>query len=37
MQLGRSTQVNPLGKKIIDCCLQDASLEDYIDLIPMKY
>ena len=30
-------ELNPLGKQIIDCCLQDATLDDYINLIPMKY
>lgn len=29
--------LNPLGKRIIECCLNDAPLKDYIDLIPMKY
>ena len=29
-------ELNPLGKKIIECCISDGSLEDYIDLIPMK-
>jgi hypothetical protein len=29
--------LNPLGKKIIECCLRDVSLEEYIDLIPMRY
>ncbi len=29
-------ELDPLGKKIIDCCLSDGSLEDYMDLIPMK-
>ncbi len=28
--------LDPLGKKIIDCCMSDGSLQDYIDLIPMK-
>ena len=26
--------LDPLGKTIIDCCLSDASLEDYESLIP---
>lgn len=30
-------ELNPIGKRIIDCCLNDASLEEYIDIIPMKY
>lgn len=29
--------LDPLGKKIIDVCLNDGSLEEYIDLIPMKF
>lgn len=28
--------LNPLGRKIIECCLNDGKLQDYIDLIPMK-
>ncbi len=30
-------ELDPLGKKIIECCLNDAPLEDYLALIPMKY
>ncbi len=30
-------ELDPLGKEIIECCLRDGSLEEYIDLIPMKY
>ena len=30
-------ELNPLGKQIIECCLRGASLEEYIDLIPMRY
>jgi hypothetical protein len=30
-------ELNPLGKKIIEVCLNDGTLEDYIALIPMKY
>ncbi len=29
--------LNPLGRQIIECLLKDASLQDYIDLIPMRY
>ncbi|MDD3174064.1 MAG: DUF4914 family protein [Herbinix sp.] len=29
-------ELNPLGKKIIECLLRDAPLQDYIDLIPMR-
>jgi hypothetical protein len=27
--------LHPLGKKIIECCLDDGKVEDYISLIPM--
>lgn len=30
-------ELNPLGRQIIECLLHDASLQDYIDLIPMRY
>ncbi len=30
-------ELNPLGQKIIEACLRDASLQEYIDLIPMRY
>jgi hypothetical protein len=30
-------ELHPLGKQIIDCCMNDGTLEDYIKLIPMKY
>jgi hypothetical protein len=29
--------LNPMGKQIIDLCNNDASLEDYLKVIPMKY
>ena len=29
--------LKPIGKKIIDCCYRDASLDEYIELIPMSY
>lgn len=29
-------ELDPLGKKIIECCICDGTLKDYIDLIPMK-
>ena len=29
--------LDPLGKEIIECLLRDAPLQDYIDLIPMRY
>ena len=28
--------LDPLGKKIIECCISDGTLQDYLDLIPMK-
>ena len=30
-------ELSPTGKKILDVCKNDGSLQDYIDLIPMKY
>ncbi|GBF22715.1 hypothetical protein tpqmel_0119 [Candidatus Gastranaerophilus sp. (ex Termes propinquus)] len=30
-------ELNPLGKKIIECCLSDATLDEYLDIIPMRY
>ncbi|MCL2719176.1 MAG: DUF4914 family protein [Lachnospiraceae bacterium] len=30
-------ELHPLGKKIIDTCLNDGTLEDYMNLIPMKF
>lgn len=30
-------ELDPLGKKIIDCCLNDGTVADYLDLIPMRY
>ncbi len=30
-------ELNPLGQQIIEACLRDASLQEYIDLIPMRY
>ncbi|MDF2543183.1 MAG: hypothetical protein K0S47_2901 [Herbinix sp.] len=30
-------ELHPLGKQIIECLLRDASLQDYIDLIPMRF
>ena len=29
--------LNPLGKQIIEAFLNDAPLEDYLDLIPMRF
>lgn len=29
-------ELDALGKKIIECCICDGTLNDYIDLIPMK-
>ncbi|TCK98478.1 uncharacterized protein DUF4914 [Natranaerovirga hydrolytica] len=28
--------LNPLGRQIIECCMNDGSLEDYVKLIPMN-
>ena len=30
-------EIDPLGKKIIDCCMNDGSLDEYLALIPIKY
>jgi hypothetical protein len=30
-------ELHPLGKQIIDCCFNDATLDDYLDLIPIRY
>jgi hypothetical protein len=30
-------ELHPLGKKIIECCMNDAPLQEYLDIIPMKY
>lgn len=30
-------ELNPLGRQIIDCLNRDASLQEYIDLIPMRF
>ncbi|MDF2530991.1 MAG: hypothetical protein K0Q65_572 [Clostridia bacterium] len=29
-------ELNPLGRKIIECCLNDGKIEDYLEFIPMK-
>ncbi|MBQ2324106.1 MAG: DUF4914 family protein, partial [Oscillospiraceae bacterium] len=29
-------ELDPLGRKIIECCLSDGKLEDYLALTPMK-
>ncbi|MCL1789453.1 MAG: DUF4914 family protein, partial [Oscillospiraceae bacterium] len=29
-------ELDPLGKRIIDCCINDGKLDDYIKLIPIK-
>ncbi len=31
-----SPELHPLGRKIIECCLNDGSINDYIELMPMK-
>ena len=30
-------ELDPVGKRILDCCMADAPLEDYLGIIPMKY
>lgn len=29
-------EIHPLGKEIIECCMQDGTVEDYIKFIPIK-
>lgn len=29
-------ELHPLGKQIIECCLNDGSIDDYIELIPIR-
>lgn len=29
-------ELNPLGRDIIECCMNDGTLEDYINLLPMR-
>lgn len=29
-------ELDPLGKKIIDCCMSNGTLKDYLELIPMR-
>jgi hypothetical protein len=29
-------ELDPLGKKIIECCMSDGNLNDYLELIPIK-
>ncbi len=31
-----SPELHPLGRKIIECCLNDGTINDYIELMPMK-
>lgn len=31
-----SPELDPLGRKIIECCMSGGTLNDYIDLIPMR-
>jgi len=32
-----TADLNPLGKKIVECCYDDGALEDYIALLPIRY
>ena len=32
-----SKDIDPLGKEIINCCLEDGSIEDYLNLMPMRW
>ena len=29
--------IDPLGQKIIECCMNDGSLEEYVNLMPIKF
>lgn len=29
--------LNPVGREIIQCCLDDGSLDDYLKIIPMNF
>lgn len=37
VQKFNTPELHPLGKQIIECFLRDATLQEYIDLIPMRY
>ena len=37
LQKFNTPELHPLGKKIIDICLNDGTLEEYLEVIPMKY
>ena len=30
-------ELDPIGKRILDCCMNDAALEDYLDILPMRF
>ncbi len=30
-------ELNPIGKSIIECCLDEGTIEDYLQFIPMRY
>jgi hypothetical protein len=30
-------ELHPLGKQILDCCMNDGTLEDYLKFIPIKF
>jgi len=30
-------ELNPIGKKIVDCCMNDAPLSEYLSIIPIRY
>ncbi|MCL2008571.1 MAG: DUF4914 family protein [Treponema sp.] len=32
-----TSELSPLGKQIINCCLTDGSVEDYLRLVPMRF
>jgi len=30
-------ELNPIGKRALDCCMNDGTLADYLEIIPMRY
>jgi len=30
-------ELDPMGRKIIECCINDAMLDEYLNIIPIKY
>ncbi len=36
LEMYLSRRLNPLGKKLIECCLNDGTLEDYLQIFPIR-